>query len=81
MPRYFFDVDDGERQTRDEAGICLSCAGDVEREARMLHQNLGVPEVLRGRDRLFTAVVRDREGTTVYQATAMLRITRPGDHR
>ncbi len=81
MPHYFFDVDDGERQTRDEAGICLSCVDDVEREARMLLQILSMPEVLKGRDRLFTAVVRDREGTAVYRATAMLKVTRPGDHR
>ena len=79
MPRYFFDVDDGERRTRDEAGICLPCVDDVEREVRMLLRDLSLPEMLRGRDRLFTAVVRDRDGTTVYRATAMLRITRPGD--
>ena len=76
MPRYFFDVDDGERRTRDEAGINLPSLDDVEREARVLLQNLSVPEVINGRDRLFTAVVRDSEGSKVYRATIALKIDR-----
>ncbi len=74
MPRYFFDVDDGERQIRDDAGMFLPGLDDVEHETRTLLQNLGVPEVLYGRDRVFTAMVRDQNGVTVYRATLALKI-------
>ena len=76
MPQYFFDVDDGERHIRDEAGMSLPGLDAVEHETRILLQNLGVPEMLNGQDRLFTAVVRDPDGAMVYRATAALKIDR-----
>lgn len=74
MPRYFFDVDDGERRTRDETGLDLTSVNEVERETRILLQNLSVPEVLSRKDRVFTAAVRDDRGVTVYRGSAVLRI-------
>ena len=81
MPRYFFDVDDGDRQTRDEVGLCLPNLKDVERETRILLQNLSVPEVLNGRDRLFTARVRDACDETVYRGSMTLHILPSRQHK
>ena len=76
MPRFFFDVDDGERQTSDEVGISLLGLDDVEQETRVLLENLSVPEVLGGRDRVFTALVRDQGGEVVYKGVMTLKIDR-----
>lgn len=74
MPRYFFDVDDGERQIRDEAGIDLVCRSDIEATTRDLLYDLGHAKLLNGRDRVFTAVVRDEQGATVYHGSMVLRV-------
>lgn len=74
MARFFIDVDDGERQVRDEAGIELARADDAAHETEHLLLTLGQAEMLKGRPRTFRAVVRDAVGRTIYRATATLEI-------
>ena len=74
VPRYFFDTDDGERQIRDENGIDLSSINDIGPTTRDLLFDLGHAEVLEGRDRVFTAVVRDDRGDIIYRGSMVLRI-------
>ncbi len=65
MPRYFFDTDDGERQFRDDTGIDLASADDVAFTTRDLLFDLGHAELFNGKDRLFTATVRDKQGKII----------------
>ncbi len=74
MPRYFFDTDDGERQFRDDTGIDLASADDVAFTTRDLLFDLGHAELFNGKDRLFTATVRDKQGITVYRGSMVLRV-------
>ncbi len=74
MPRYFFDTDDGERQIQDKDGIDLSTLDDLPATVRDLLFDLGHAELLNGKDRVFTAAVRDERGVTVYRGTMVLRI-------
>ena len=74
MPRYFFDTDDGERQIRDENGIDLPSMDDIGSMTRDLLFDLGHVEILNGRDRVFTALVRDERGMVVYRGSMTLRV-------
>ena len=74
MPRYFFDTDDGDREFRDDAGIDLGSIDDIPSTTRDLLFDLGYAEVLGGKDRVFTATVRDEQGTTVYSGSVVLKI-------
>ena len=74
MARYFFDTDDGERQFRDDAGIDLSSADDIPSTTRDLLFDIGHAQLLKGKDRTFTAAVRDEQGVTVYRGSMILRI-------
>ena len=74
MPRYFFDTDDGKRQIRDESGIDLPSMDDIGSMTRDLLFDLGHAELLNGKDRVFTAAVRDERGLTVYKGSMVLKI-------
>ena len=74
MPRYFFDTDDGERQIQDKDGIDLPIFDDIRATVRDLLFDLGHAELLSGKDRVFTAAVRDERGITVYRGSMLLRI-------
>ena len=78
MARYFFDTDDGDGRIRDERGIDLPSIDDVESTARDLLFDLGHAELLNGRDRVFTAIVRDEAGASVYRGSMALRIELAG---
>lgn len=74
MPRYFFDTDDGDRQFHDETGIDLASIDDIPSTTRYLLFDLGYAQVLGGKDRVFTATVRDGQGIMVYSGSVVLRI-------
>ena len=68
MPRFYFDVDDGERRTRDEEGLVLDDLAAASREAVKV-----LPEVARdvlpdGTEKVMSASVRDEGGTTLFRA-------------
>ena len=74
MPRYYFDTNDGERKVHDESGVDLASVDDIEATTRDLLLDLGHAKLLDGKDRRFTAVVRDDQGATVYHGSMVLRI-------
>ncbi len=74
MPRYFFDTDDGERPIQDKDGIELPNVDDIRATVRDLLFDLGHAELLSGRDRMFTAVVRDERGIPVYRGSMTLKM-------
>ena len=76
MPRYFFDVDDGERSVRDEVGLALGSIREIEDETRELLHVLSLAEIGKGKPRLFTATVRDGRGVTIYKGSVEFRVDR-----
>ncbi len=74
MPRYFFDTDDGERQIQDKDGIELPTLDNIHADVRDLLFDLGHVELLNGKDRVFTALVRDERGMLVYRGSMTLRV-------
>ena len=77
MPRFYFDICDGERQVRDEAGIDLASRDDIPAETATLLVGLGQDGMLNGRPRTFTVEVRDDGGALLYRGTAILDIQAP----
>lgn len=72
MPRFYFDVYDGEAEFRDGDGIDLA-PDDVPGEAQGLLHLLAYARVPYGKRLLLVADVRNAAGRVVYQATAELR--------
>jgi len=73
MPRFLFDIDDGERNFRDEEG---SVHADVEAARLELISTLAqiAKDVLPDDERrVFRGAVRDEHGAVVYEATLTLR--------
>jgi hypothetical protein len=71
MPRYFFDIDDGERRTPDDLGLELSLWEARDQAVAVL------PDIARdvlpdGERRDFVSSVRDESGQVVYTATLSL---------
>ncbi len=74
MPRFFFDIDDGERQVCDRTGVDVAALASVETEAEALLMTLGEAEILNGRPRVFTVTVRDGNDLVVYRGNLTLEI-------
>ena len=66
MPRYFFDVEDGDR-TVDEVGMELEGARVAAIEAMKTLLDVGRFEVVIKNERRLTVVVRDESGKSVYR--------------
>lgn len=67
MPRYFFDVEDGER-TVDEEGIELEDHRAAAAAAMKTLLDVGRFEVVVRNERRLDVVVRDEDGRSVYRA-------------
>jgi hypothetical protein len=73
MPRYFFDVDDGEGAFRDTTGTSIKSLEAVRAEAIALLPNIARDELPDGRDdRRFAVRVRDRQGHYIFEASLTL---------
>ncbi|MBM0204437.1 hypothetical protein JNW90_16065 [Micromonospora sp. STR1s_5] len=74
MARYFFDIDDGDLSTRDDAGVELPGAEQARAQAVSV-----VPEIARDvlradtETREITVRVRDAGGAEVYRALLSFR--------
>lgn len=72
MPRFFFDIDDGERRTTDSEGLelpDLAAAGNV---AVSILPDLAREELPDGDRRVFVCQVRDDRSTVIFIATLSL---------
>ena len=72
MPKYFFDIYDGEQQIRDDTGVDLS-GPDAARDAAIgVLPNIARDELPDGDKREFVAVVRDESGRKIFRAALSL---------
>lgn len=72
MPRYFFDVMDGERQTSDDEGLVLANRETARREAIASLIDLARDELPDGDHRSFVIKVREDDGDYMLAATLSL---------
>jgi hypothetical protein len=81
VPRYFFDIHDGQFRPDDEGTEC------ADFEAARREAMISLPEIARwiipsdGDNQAFTVLIRDADGTVVYTATltfAALTLGRDG---
>ena len=68
MPRYFIDTDNGELEVHDDEGFEFADAATAQREALRTLPEIARDRVLDGKQRLFSAVVRDATGRAIYSA-------------
>lgn len=72
MPLYYFDIDDGDQQTRDEEGAELESQMAARAEAIGVLPNIA-RDVVPDRDqRTFVVVVRDDSNRPIFKATLSL---------
>ncbi|MBI1181430.1 MAG: hypothetical protein GC201_12815 [Alphaproteobacteria bacterium] len=69
MPRYFFDIDDGESSTEDDEGLMLD-----DREQARLYAIGALPTIAEevlpdGERRTFVIVVRDETRRAIFRAS------------
>ena len=72
MPRYFFDIDDGTRQTRDDTGFDLPDLQTARDEALAVLPSLARDEIPDGDEHVLTVHVRDAEGQPIFRASLSL---------
>jgi hypothetical protein len=72
MPRYFFDVDDGESRTRDDYGLELHDLEEVRKKAVSILPDVAREELPDGDRRVFVCQARDESGTVLFMATLSL---------
>ena len=72
MARYFFDIDDGEKSTRDMFGVECASREDVRRNATRGLAEVVKDEIPDGNQRLFQVRVRNEEGNYVFEASLAL---------
>ncbi len=73
MTRYFFDIDDGERATRDSEGQEFDSREKVRAAAVSALPDIARDELPDGDRREFKVSVRDEAGLYVFRATLALR--------
>jgi len=69
MPRYFFDVFDGEKLVRDETGIELAGLEEVRIAAIDALPDIARDELPDGDQRQFWVQARDEENRVVFKAS------------
>ena len=72
MPRYFFDIDDGEMHFRDDDGQELNDLRAARDEAVVVLPAIARDVLPNGDRRDFVASIRDEENRVVFRATLSL---------
>ena len=72
MARYFFDIDDGERHSRDGEGTELADREEARREAISILPDIAREELPDGNDRVFSCSVRDESNRVIFLARLTL---------
>jgi hypothetical protein len=73
VPRYFFDIDDGVRDVRDEEGTVLEDREVARKEAIGTLAQLANSMLPDGNNHTFKASVRDETDKPIYEATLALK--------
>ena len=69
MPRFFFDVSDGESLTRDEIGLELHDLDRVRTEAIKALPDIAREALPDGDERILVVQARDEGGRAIFRAT------------
>jgi hypothetical protein len=77
MPRFFFDIHDGETFTPDRQGAELDDVGVAKAEARKALPDIVKDEMPDGGRRDITVDAKDAAGQIVWQVTLSLVVERP----
>jgi hypothetical protein len=72
MPRFFFDIDDGERQSRDREGTEMRSPEEARRAAIGILPDIAREELPDGNRRTFVCRVRDQSDALIFTATLSL---------
>jgi len=72
MPRYYFDIDDGEHRTYDETGHEFIGREAAREQAIAVLPNIARDMLLNGDRRDFVSYVRDETGNLIFTATLSL---------
>nr|WP_137831268.1 hypothetical protein [Methylobacterium sp. L1A1] len=73
MQRYFFDIDDGVHNLRDDEGVILDDRERAREEAIGTLAQLANSMLPDGDNHTFKANVRDETGKLIYEATLALK--------
>ena len=73
MPRYFFDIHDGEDLTVDQIGLQCASEKDVRNEAIKALPDIAKDELPDGPERCFWVKVRDETGNYIFTASLELK--------
>lgn len=68
MPRYFFDIHDGERFTPDDTGLEFPDARAARDKAVSALPDIARDLMPDGQKRVFVVAIRDETGTTLFRA-------------
>ena len=77
MPRFFFDIHDGEEFTPDRQGLDLDSLEAAKDEARKALPDIVKDEMPDGDQRDFTVDVKDAAGQIVWRVTLSLVVESP----
>ena len=69
MPRFFFDVDDGEHRFQDDEGVELADDQEARTKAISVLPDIAREVVPEDDRRAFVSKVRDATGRTIFMAT------------
>ena len=72
MPRYFFDIDDGERVSVDDHGCDLPDRQSARDQAISVLPDIARDELPDGDTRVFACCVRDETGRRIFEARLSL---------
>jgi hypothetical protein len=72
VPRYFFDIDDGMNDMRDDEGVTLNDREHARKEAIVTLAQLANDKLPDGNNHTFKASVRDETGRRIYEAALTL---------
>ncbi len=72
MPRFFFDIDDGDHLTRDDEGMVCESRQKLGDAAVAVLPEIASDELPNGLNRTFEVKVRDEQGRYVFSATLTL---------
>jgi hypothetical protein len=73
VPRYYFDINDGVRDLRDDEGVTLNDKECARKEAIATLAQLANEILPDGNNHTFTANVRDETNEPIYEATLALK--------
>ncbi len=69
MPRFFFDIDDGEHRFQDDEGFELTDDQEARNKAISVLPDIAREVLPDGDRRAFVSKVRDETGRTIFMAT------------